>query len=172
MPQPIPSTAGALMHVIYEAWAELQTFLGALGEEDAGAQDGNGWTVRDHTTHIAVWENSVSVLFRGGRRHEALGIDEDYYARSTFDEMNAIIKEQHSHLSLEEAVAQLTQVHHGLMNEVRGLSDAQLATTVRDFFPQAPRGDERRMGDFIYWNTADHYREHLAWMKDLVKGAA
>jgi hypothetical protein len=172
MSQSIPSTPGALMHVIYEEWAELQTFLGALGEDEAQAQDSNGWTVKDHTTHIAVWEDSVSILFRGGRRHEALGLDEGFYARASFDEMNSIIKEQHSHLSLEDAVAELTQVHHDLMEEVRGLSEAQLATTVREFFPQAPRGDERRMGDFIYWNTADHYREHLAWMKDLIKRAA
>ncbi len=168
MPESIPSTHGALTHVIYEAWAELQTFLGSLAEEDAQGRDSNGWTVADHTTHIAVWEDSVAILFRDGRRHEALGIDEDFYASATFDQINGLIRERNGHVLLEDAVTQLTQVHHALMADVRKLNDAQLAIPVAEFFPKAPRGDQRRMGDFIFWNTADHYREHLSWMRDLV----
>jgi hypothetical protein len=172
MPEPFPSTLSALTKAIDEAWAELQAFLGSLAEENASIQDNNGWTVKDHTTHIAVWEDSVAVLFRGKQRHEALEIDEAFYREATFDQINAIVKERYSHLRLGEAVAQLTQVHDALMAEVRALSEVQLATTVRDFFPQAPREDDRRMIDFIYWNTADHFKEHLPWMRGLTTRAA
>lgn len=167
MPERFPSTLSALVKEIGEAWDELQAFLGTLTEKDDSAKDDNGWTVKDHTTHMAVWEDSVAILFRGGRRHEALGIDEAFYKEATFDQINANVKDRYGHLSLGEAVAQLAQVHRALMAEVQALSDAQLRTAVRDFFPQAPREDDRTMIDFIFWNTADHFKEHLPWMRRL-----
>ncbi len=156
---------------IDEAWAELQAFLRPLTEDNASGQDQSGWTVKDHTNHIALWEDSVAILFRGGRRHEALGIDEAFFREATFEQINAVVKERQSHLELREAVTLLARVHHALMAEVRPLSDLQLATTVRDFFPQAPREDDRTMLAFIYWNTADHYKEHLPWMQTLISNA-
>jgi len=172
MPEPVPATRSALTRAIDEAWAELHAFLGSLKGENPSSQDDSGWTVKDHTTHIAVWEDSVAILFRGGQRHEALGIDEAFYRAATFDQINAMVKERYSHLQLEEAVAQLSRVHHALMAEVRGLSDVQLTTTVRDFFPLAPRDDDRRVIDFIYWNIADHFKEHLPWMQSLATRAS
>jgi hypothetical protein len=172
MPEPFPSTKSALIKAVDEAWAELHAFLRSLTEENTSRQDDNGWTVKDHATHIAVWEDSVAVLFRGKQRHEALGIDEAFYKEATFDQINAIVKERYSHLRLGEAVALLTQVHDALMAEVQALSEVQLTITVRDFFPQAPREDDRRMMDFIYWNTADHFTEHLPWMRGLTSRAA
>lgn len=172
MPESFPSTKGALIKAIDESWAELQSFLRSLTEENASGQDSNGWTVRDHTMHIAVWEDSVLVLFHGGQRHEPLGVDERFYQQATFDQINEVIKERHSHVTLRQAVDRLRQVHSELMAEVRALSNAQLATTVRDFFPQAPREDDRTMIDFIYWNTGDHFKEHLPWMRGLTTGAA
>jgi hypothetical protein len=111
----------------------------------------------------------VAILFQG-RQHEALGIDGAFYKEATFDQINAIVKQRYGHLQLREAVTMLTQVHQALMTEVRALSDAQLRTTVRDFFAQAPREDDRTMIDFIYWNTADHFKEHLPWMRSLIPG--
>jgi hypothetical protein len=153
-----------------EAWAELQAFLGRLTEADTARQDARGWTIKDHLTHIAVWEDSVAVLFRGRPRHEALGIEEGFYREATFDQINAILKDRYSHLRLREALTQLGRAHEALMAEVRSLSEAQLATTVRDTFPHAPRDDDRSMIDFIYWNTADHFKEHLPWMHALAAG--
>ncbi len=172
MPEPFPSTKSALIKAIDESWAELRSFLGSLTEENASGQDSNGWTVRDHTMHIAVWEDSVAVLFRGGQRHEPLGVDEAFYKEATFDQINEVIKERYSQVLLRDAVDQLSQAHNALMTEVGALSDAQLATTVRDFFPRAPRRDDRKVIDFIYWNTGDHFKEHLPWMRDLTTRAA
>jgi hypothetical protein len=160
----LPLTKNELMRTIDEAWTEFQAFLGSLTEKDTLRKDENDWTVKDHITHLTVWEDSVAVLFRGGKRHEALGIDESFYHTASFDQINAIIRERHAHLHLSETTTLLKRVHQALMLDVDALSEVQLATTVRDFFPQAPREDERTMIDFIYWNTADHFREHLPWM--------
>ncbi len=167
MREPFPSTARDLVKAIDQAWEELQSFLGSLNGEADKRQDASGWTVKDHVTHMAIWEDSVAILFRGSHRHVALGVEEAFYKQASFDQINAVIQERYARLRLDEAVGLLDQMHKRLMSDVRALTDEQLATAVRDFFPLAPRADDRRMSDFIYWNTADHFREHLPWMRSL-----
>jgi Protein of unknown function (DUF1706) len=188
MSQPRPSSPYELSSAIDEAWSELQGFLSGITPAQASRQDANGWAIKDHVTHIAVWEASVTILFRGGRRHEALGIDEAFYLATglghllgpqrptakdiSFDQMNEVIKTRHQGIPLSEALTMLSDIHQGLMVNARSLTEANLQTTVSDFFPQAPRGDDRTMATFIIDNTADHYLEHLQWMKDLADRAA
>jgi hypothetical protein len=155
------------MSAIDQAWADLQAFLSSVTDWQASVRDANGWTIVDHTTHIAVWEDSVTVLFRGGKRHEALGIDQGLYNEASYDQINAIIRDRYQNLSLPDALAKLTNAHAGLMARVRPLTEGQLRATVSVSFPQAPRGDDRSMAAFIFDNTADHFQEHLRWMKDL-----
>jgi hypothetical protein len=163
------STLTELTDAIQSARAELESFLAGLHEKDASMKDANGWTVRDHVTHIAVWEDSVAVLFRGGKRHQALGIDEALYAEASFDEINDVIKRAQERLTLGQAVELMQRVHEALMDDVRRLSDAELGTTVRYRFQNAPQSDKRRVIDFISENTAAHYEEHLPWMREIVK---
>ncbi|HLC03078.1 MAG TPA: ClbS/DfsB family four-helix bundle protein [Anaerolineales bacterium] len=172
MPDPLISTLPELKLAIDSAWSELETFLVQLTERQASMQDDHGWTIKDHVTHLAVWEDSVAILFRGRPRHEALGIDETYYAQASFDQINERIRQQRSHLTIGQAIEQLQQVHQTLMASVRGLSEAELSKTVRDFFPVAPRTDDRRVVLFIAENTANHFTEHLEWMRALPERAA
>ena len=166
------STLPELILAIESAWDDLQSFLAGLTESEASITDDNGWTAKDHATHIAVWEDSVAILFRGKPRHEALGITDAIYAAASFDQINEIIREKHKDLPLTQALRGLVQVHSELMESVKTLSDAELKTTVRGFFPQAPRTDERPMIEFIFENTVDHFTEHLQWMRELLARAA
>jgi hypothetical protein len=168
----VPDTRVELAAGIDSAWSEVDSFLAEVTEEGATAQDSNGWTVKDHVTHMAVWGDSVAVLFRGGHRHEALGISESYYSRASFDDINEVVRQREGHLSLSQAVQRLREMHNELMARVRSLPDADLARPVRDVFPLAPRTDDRRVVDFIHENTAAHYAEHLPWMRKLVRRPA
>ena len=170
MPHPKVSTLPGLITAIDSTWGDLRSFLLAVNPNDASKTDDIGWTVKDHITHIAVWEDSVAVLFRGGLRHQALGIDESFFMAASFDQINDVIKEQFKAIPLNQAIRQLEQVHGELMTRVTALSEGDLQTTVRDFFPQAPRADDRPMMTFIYDNTADHFTEHLQWMRELLGG--
>lgn len=172
MPDPTISTLAELNLAIDSTWSDLETFLAALTQEQTSTQDDQGWTIKDHVTHLAVWEDSVGILFRGEPRHLALGLDRSYYAQASFDEINEQIKDQRKHLSMSEVLALLHDVHRALMGSVRGLSEADLGRTVRDFFPEAPRTDDRRVIDFIYENTAEHFAEHLEWMRTTLKRVA
>jgi len=172
MSQSRVSTHAELVAAIDSSWEDLLSFLHAVSPTHASTRDDNGWTVKDHVTHMAVWEDSVAVLFRGGLRHEALGIDETFYTASSFDEINEVIKEGFKAVPLTQAIRQLEQVHRELMTGVKALSEGDLKAAVRDYFAQAPRTDDRPMMTFVYDNTADHFTEHLQWMRELIGGAA
>ena len=169
VPDPTISTKSELLLAIDRAWVALDSFLAGLTDRQmTDVRDDQGWNVQDHITHIAAWEESVAILFRGKPRHEALGIDQALYATASFDEINAIVRDQRKHISLASATNEFRTVHSGLMASVRALSDADLNRSVREFFPQSPRDDERRVFDILYDNTAHHFSEHLGWIEALV----
>ncbi|HET7009174.1 MAG TPA: DinB family protein [Anaerolineales bacterium] len=166
------STVDQLRQTFETAWLAFESFLAGLKPEDASKKDGAGWGVKDHVTHLAIWEESVAIVFRGGKRHEALGIDEPFYQQGSFDEINEVIKKREEHLTIDQSVERLRAVHHELKDELRALSNADLLKTVREFFPTAPRTDDRPVVVFLYDNTAGHIVEHLPWMEALVSGSS
>jgi len=168
MADPNHSSPSDLALAVAAAWNRLLPFLDGLTEEQARMADDQGWTARDHVAHIAVWENSVAILFRGRPRHEALGISPSFYAEAPFDQINEVIQARLASLSFDEAKALLAGVHSGLMADVARLNQAQLNTTVAALFPPAPPSDDRRVIDFVLENTAEHYREHQGWMEALL----
>ena len=154
------------------AWKDLHAFLAAVTPSQASKRDPAGWSVKDHVAHLAVWEDSVAILFRGGRRHEALGVEGPFYAAGSFDEINEVIKVRLEGTTLQEAIRDLEGAHNQLMGHLRILRDADLNAKAREFFPQAPRNDERSLIALIWDNTGGHFTAHLEWMCDLVGRAA
>jgi hypothetical protein len=157
---------------IETSWSELESFLREPEVEGSTSRDGAGWTVKDHLTHMAVWADSVAVLFRDGFRHQALGIDEGLYSAASFEEINEIIRQREASLSFAQAVDRLRNAHNAIVSGYKGLSESELAAAVRDVFHTAPRTDDRQVSAFIHENTAAHYSEHLPWMRRLAQGPA
>jgi len=154
------------------AWENLHSFLAAVTPGQASKRDQAGWSVKDHVMHLAVWEDSVAILFRGGRRHEALGVEEPFYAAGNLDEINDVIKVRLEGTPLQEAIRNLEGAHKQLMGHLRTLRDADLNAKAREFFPQAPRNDDRLLASLLWDTTGRHFSEHLEWMRDLVGRAA
>ena len=150
------------------AWKDLHSFLAAVTPGEASKRDQAGWSVKDHVAHLAVWEDSVAILFRGGRRHEALGIEESFYTAAGIDEINSAIKVRLEGATLQEAIRDLEEAHARLVADLRTLHDADLTTKAREFFPEVPANDDRPLAALIWDNTAGHFAEHLDWMRDLV----
>lgn len=171
MSEPRPTTTRELVLSIDSAWKDLLSFLSDVTPVQASARDSAGWSVKDHVSHMAVWEDSVAVLFRGGHRHEALGIEESAYAGADFDEINEFIRGRFETLPHHQAIQQLERVHTDFMSHLRALTDPDLKSPVREFFPRAPRADDRPLTSLIWDNTAGHFTEHLEWMRKLVGGA-
>jgi len=153
------------------AWKDLHTFLAAVTPGQASKRDQAGWSLKDHVAHLAVWEDSIVILFRGGR-HEALGIAEPFYAAAGFDEINEVIRVRLEGTALQEAIQDLEAAHRPLMGHLAALRDADLNAKAREFFPQLPRNDDRLLTSLIWANTGRHFTEHLEWMRALVERAA
>jgi len=169
MTAPTINTKSDLLTRIDKAWSALDALLAALTETQmTSLQDQNGWSVKDHLTHVAVWEDSVSALFEGKPRHQGLGIDESAYSTASIDEMNALIRERQGDKPLSSAMEHLRSSHRTLMSSVRGLSDADLKRQARELFPTVPQSDRKRLIDIIYENTAEHFDEHRGWIEGLV----
>ena len=162
------SEVAKLAASIDAAWRDLHSFLVAVTPAQASKRDPAGWSVKDHVAHLGVWEDSVAILFRGGRRHEALGIEELFYTAASFDEINEVIRVHLEGTELQEAIRTLEGAHGQLMGHLRALRDADLNSKVRKFLPRAPRDDDRSLASFIWDNTSRHFTEHLEWMRDLV----
>jgi hypothetical protein len=160
------SVKAQLLAEIDKAWADLNTFFAGLSEAQMTTlHDGQGWTVKDHLTHIAAWEESVIFFLHGRPRHEALGIEEPLFAKASFDEINAVIQRLRKDLSLSQAASQLQTTHARLMSLLQPLSDADLNQPLRHYLPSSPADDRRRAVDLIRDNTSGHFSEHLPWMR-------
>jgi hypothetical protein len=169
MTQPARSNSDVLDEIT-SAWEELHEFLRRLGPDQITAiRDAEGWSIKDHIAHLAVWEDSVAVLFRGRPRHEALGVSPEEYARHSFDEINAILWRRRKDSSPDAILTELGDIHSRLLGSLKELSGENLARPVRDVFPQAPASDDRPAADLILDNTSRHYSEHLAWMKAILE---
>ncbi len=160
-----------LMAEIESAWNNLQAYLAELTDEQMTAlRDHAGWSVKDHLAHLVAWEESIAALFEDRPRHAALGIDEALFSGGSFDAMNAAIREQRKDLPLGQVIAELHSTHERLLKWLRPLSDEELMQPAGSFFASAQESDDRSVAELILDNTADHFSEHLGWIKALREG--
>jgi hypothetical protein len=163
------SGKATLLLEIEAAWGQLQSTLVRLSEaEVTGLHDQEGWTVKDHLTHLTAWEESVIAFLHGRPRHEGLGVDEATYTNAAFDDINAVIQKQRKDVPLDQALAQLQATHRRLLVLLEPLTDADLAQPLRAFLPNAPADDRRRAIEIVRDNTSAHFSEHLGWIEALV----
>ncbi len=159
-----------LVSQIAGAWTELQETLERLTEEHmTGIRDSRGWAVKDHLIHMAAWERSVVVYLQGRPRHEGLGVDEQLYLAGDEDRVNAAVQQKHKDVSPAQALAELRETHVRLLSLTEPLSDDDLYRASSDYHPEdTGERDERPIIGMIYGNSANHFREHQAWIESLV----
>lgn len=160
-----------LLARIARSRATLEAAIGRLGEERLnGPTDEQGWTVKDHLTHIAAWERSMAYLLRGQARHEGLGVPEEVYFQDDTDAINAAIHERTADRSTSEALELFQDAHRQLLAALEPLTYEDLLKSYSHYLPNEPGDDdgspifERMLG-----NTEEHYDEHLAWIEALAR---
>jgi len=155
---------------IERTWLELNAALEAMSDKSMTTiRDAEGWTVKDHIIHLAVWERSVLSLLQGRTRYEGLGVDEALYRSGDVDAINAAVQQNWELVSLEDVLMRLREIHGQFMLALEKLSDADLQRPYTDFLPtETGLSDGRLLIDVIVGNTVDHYPEHLGWIETLV----
>ena len=165
------TTKNELLAENARSWKALNAALERLSEDQMTTlTDAQGWTVKDHLAHLAAWENSVIFFLQHQPRHLGLGVDESTYQDAGFNAINHAIYQHHQALSLAEALALLRSTHQQFLDLLQPLTDADLNRHYRDYLPEEPgEGQGPRVIDLLDGNSANHFMEHLEWIKALVK---
>lgn len=162
------NTKAELLARIEHTWNSLNAALERLTEQQLTAiRDTQGWTVKDHLIHLAAWERSAVFFLQGQPRYDGLSVEQALYLGGSFDDINAVIYQQHKAMPLTEALAQFHDAHKQMLKLLQPLSDADLMKTYQQYLPEET-GDDRLAIDVVYSNTAGHYEEHLGWIETLV----
>jgi hypothetical protein len=101
-------------------------------------QDAQGWTVKDHVSHLAAWERSARFLLQNKPRHQALGVDEALFRAGDEDKINTAIQEQQRDTPVADVLDRFRQEHGQLMVLLETLSDDDLQKTYGDYYAGAP----------------------------------
>jgi len=162
------------MEDIDRTWSELNEALDNLSDDQlTNIHDAEGWSAKDHITHMAAWERSALFFLQGKPRHEGIGVNRELYMNGDDDEINAEVRDQKKDLSLAEARAELSEVNGQLLDLLAPMTDADLLKTYKQYLPDEPGDDDGRPAfDVVYGNSANHFEEHLGWIKSLVSRAA
>lgn len=166
-------SVSSLLSRLQTGWDTFQAYLKSLTPEQlTGPTDAEGWTAKDHITHLAAWEDGIAALLRKQSRQEQMGLDDTLWASGSFDAQNAVIRDQHKHKSLDEVMQYFTDAHQRLVEAVQSLTDDDLKRSY-DYYAQKPGVDDspdRMVIWSIVGNSYGHYEEHQPWIDAIVNG--
>jgi hypothetical protein len=164
----VDMTVESLLESMQKGWNEFHTYLQTLTPEQmTRSKDHAGWTVKDHIMHLVVWEDSINALLRKQSRAEEMGLDREIWQSGDYDHMNALIQQQHQHMSLDDVLRAFHMVHEDLVDLIQTLSDEDLKRPYRWYQPDTPV--DRPVIDWIIQNTYEHYAEHIPWMAAIAR---
>jgi uncharacterized protein (TIGR03083 family) len=156
-----------LLERIQASRRELEETIKNLDENHLLRPGAEGWSVKDHLAHVAVWERGMAALLRRQPRMEAMGVDQNAAKRMSPDELNEQIHGQHAGLSLEQALDLFHNTHSQMMEILDSLSEGDYYLPYAAYVPD---GSDSRTDPVINWivgNTFEHYDEHLGYIRSI-----
>ena len=162
-------TKDELLKNIHDGFHKFMTYLDTLSEADFITRtDAAGWTVKDHLMHLAVWEDGVWALLNHQSRHEHMGLESATWERGDFDEMNAVIQQQHRDKPLGEVLQTFRDAHRRMVTKIEMLAEDDLQRPYDHYQPGA--GRNAPVIDWISSDSYEHYEEHRPWIEAIVSG--
>jgi hypothetical protein len=155
-----------LLSAMNVARGELEAFIASTPPEQLVTLRKDGWTIKDHLFHLATWDLYLIALLDRQPRLPALGIEAD--PRGSFDEVNAIFFERGNALPLNHVLGAFRGNRARIIEQVRKLSDADLERPAAEFQPNDLTPPQGALRTWILAVTAEHDREHHAWMRDVL----
>lgn len=152
---------------------EFDALIDSLNEQQLTRPGPEGWSVKDHLAHLAMWEAGVAALLRREPRWEAMGVDAETVARNyegddDEDGINAIIHRQTKGLSLAEVKELFARAQRELTDAVEVMAEEDFHKTYRAFQPDLPSDSGNPIWPVVVGNTYGHYAEHAEWIRELL----
>lgn len=124
------------------------------------------WAIRDHLSHLAVWQHALLAILDKRDRYAAMGIDRAWLKDgvTNFDDINAMIYYQHKVKTHDEALAMFEASHQAVRAALAKLDDATLALPFHHF--QAGETHDTPIVHWVEGATYKHYEQHLMWMSE------
>lgn len=96
-----------------------------------------------------------------------MGLDEATWYSPGYDQMNAVIQQQHKDKPLDEVLKIFQSVHEKLVAKIRLMSDEDL----QRLYKPHPKmtGEGHPIIAKVMSNTYEHYAEHRPWIAAIVK---
>ncbi len=170
MPGSQPGSMRELIDTIERSHHRLMLYVDGLPSADRDlVLDQTGWSAKDHISHVAMWERSISYILTGRPRHQGLGVPKDIYLRGDHDAINEAIFQQHRDQTWASARSRFEEIHREMISALERLNWDDLQQNYSHFAPDEP-GEERGipMLYYIAGNTLGHYDEHRDWIAQTV----
>jgi uncharacterized protein (TIGR03083 family) len=158
-----------LLGKIERAYGEVDAFLAPLTDaQKTELTDAEGWSVKDHLMHMAVWEDGIDALLSHESRDARMGFSAAAPKPRGLDNINDAIFQQHRDKSLQQVLNAREAIHARFLQTLRALPDDALQRPIRDFDSES--ASNQPIEGLIVGNTSAHYRKHLGWMQAIVAG--
>ncbi len=158
---PFPLDKSELLARIPAARRPLEDLVASVGDAQWTVGSDDGWTVRDHLSHIAAWERMVVAHLTSGNDHDVVSVSATAYAELSLDEINAHLYELHRSDATSAVAAEFASAHRAIMQLIERLSDDDMARPYWD-------DDARPVIEKLTGDTYRHYLEHRRWICELM----
>jgi len=169
-PNILPLRKVDVLAEIHQARQELEQLIQPLSAEQLAAQGPDrSWSVLDHLSHLAAWEEGIAALLRKKPRFVVMGVEEAVLDGATQDEVNAILHMRDQDCTPDQVLERFARAHQDLLAALEPLQDADLLRTYSFYQPDEPGEDSGE--PIVRWvlsNTSRHFREHIGWIEDLL----
>ncbi len=147
----------------------LEKTIAGLSDAQLTAPGAEGWSVKDHLMHVAVWEQGIVALLNKQSRYGAMGLSRDEAQIDDFDAKNALIHERTKSRSLTDVRAAFRDSHQQMLDVLARLTEDDLLKPYSHYAPDEPSDDKRPVFSWIAGNTFGHYAEHREWIQHIIE---
>ena len=157
-------TKTELLALIRDDRAALDEIVVALSDDVLETPGpGGGWPVKDHLSHIAAWERMIVAHLTDGSDAEIAGMAPDAYVQASLDPINGHLHDLHHDDLVASVRVEFADAHAAILAFIETMPETRLSEVYWDDDPAGRTVLEKISGD-----TYLHYREHAAWIREIV----
>ncbi len=159
-------TRDELLAAIKTDRAKLEAVVTPLSDAELTTPGHEGWSVKDHLSHVAAWERMIVAHLTDGSDPAVVAMSPAQYAAATLQQINDRLYELRRDDSLEEARAEFAFAHAAIVDLIEELPEER---SVERYWEDGP---ERTVLEKIAGDSYLHYQEHAGWIRGILARTA